>query len=339
MLMMSLAEASATVSLGGDDLEGLCRRKAHHVNPGFINPWLPGGQPGSIWRLLQWTLSPNPYAQAKRRPPEFPLVQPRVEEIRKGRDSITYLGHATFWIRLGGQDIFTDPVFGDVWPWYRRHVPSPLPPEKLPIPQMVLISHNHYDHLDRESLHRLGTAPLYLTPLGYKDWFAQTLPGARVIELDWFESLDHRGISFRLLPSQHWTKRTPWDTNRWLWGAWLIQKGEKKVFFSGDSGYFFGFREYGKKFGPLDAAILPIGAYEPRWFMKDHHMSPEEAVKALLDLRARVLIPQQWGVFDLTDEPLDLPPQAYREAARAAGLSEDRAPLLQPGQTWPFPGN
>jgi len=204
---------------------------------------------------------------------------------------------------------------------------------------VVLISHSHYDHLDKETLRRLGNTPLFLTPLGYNDWFARVLPGARVIELDWFETFAHQGISFCLLPAQHWTKRTPWDTNRRLWGSWLIQGKERKVFFSGDSGYFFGFMEYGEKFGPLDAALLPIATYEPRWFMKDHHMNPEEAVKAFLDLRAKVLIPQQWGVFDLTDEPLDLPPQAFRQAANAAGLDEDRAPLLHHGQTWFFPKN
>lgn len=319
------------------DLEQLSRQKAHHCNPGFFNPWMPGNQPGSLWRLLQWWLSPNPYAGAKRHPPQFSSTQPRVEEIRRRGDSVTYLGHATLWIRIQGQEILTDPVFGEVGPFFPRHISFPLPPDELPSPQVVLISHSHYDHLDKKSLRRLGTAPLYLSPLGYQDWFAKVLPGARVIELDWFETFAHQGTSFQLLPSQHWTKRTPWDTNRRLWGAWLIQGGERRVFFSGDSGYFFGFKEYGKKFGPLDAAILPIGAYEPRWFMKDYHMNPEEAILAFLDLKAKVFIPQQWGTFDLTDEPLDLPPQAYREAARRAGLSEDRTPLLPPGQTWFFP--
>jgi hypothetical protein len=107
----------------------------------------------------------------------------------------------------------------------------------------------------------------FLTPLGYRDWFAKVLPGARVIELEWFEVTTHQGLIFRLLPAQHWTKRSPWDINRSLWGALIIQSLEHKVFFGGDSGYFFGFEEYGRKFGPLDVALLPIGAYEPRWFM------------------------------------------------------------------------
>jgi N-acyl-phosphatidylethanolamine-hydrolysing phospholipase D len=327
------------VERGDRDLEDLSRREAHHANPGFLNPWLPGVQPVSVARLLQWLFSPNPYARAKRRPLAFSVVPPRVEEIQRRGDSVTYLGHASFWIRLAGQNIFTDPVFGDVWPRYRRRLPFPLPPENLPFPEIVLISHNHYDHLDKASLRRLGTVPLYLTPLKHRDWFRRHLPGARVMELDWFESFAEGAISFRLLPSQHWSMRNPWDTNRRLWGAWLIQGGKRSVFFCGDSGYFYGFQEYGRKFGPLDVAILPIGAYEPRWFMKDHHMNPQEAIMAFFDLRAEVMIPQQWGVFDLTDEPLDLPPRAYREASQAAGLPEHRTPLLLPGQTWFFPEN
>ena len=149
--------------------------------------------------------------------------------------------------------------------------------------------------------------------------------------------MTHQGITYRLLPVQHWTKRTLWDNNKRLWGSWLIEGGGRKIFFAGDTGYFFGFKEFGRKFGPIDAALMPMAAYEPRWFMKTHHMNPREAVLAFQDLKARVLIPQQWGVFDLTDEPLDLPPKAYREAAQAAGLSEERTPLIPHGGTWYFP--
>jgi L-ascorbate metabolism protein UlaG (beta-lactamase superfamily) len=282
-------------------------------------------------------LSPNPYAPAKRNSPQFSVLRPPVREILTRGDSITYLGHATFWIHLQDKDVLTDPVFGNTGLFFSRHTPFPLSPSELPCPQVVLISHSHYDHLDKDSLRFLGTKPLYITPLGYKDWFSRNLPGSSVKELDWFEEFTYEGISFRFLPAQHWTKRTPFDTNRRLWGSWLIEGKGRKIFFSGDSGYFYGFKEYGRKFGPLDAAILPIGAYEPRWFMKGHHMNPGEAVRAFLDLRAQVFIPQQWGVFDLTSEPLDLPPSAFREATIDSGVSEDRAPLLRHGETWFFP--
>ena len=319
------------------DLETLSREKAHHLNPGFYNPWLSEKQPGSFFKFLKWKFSPNPYKESKRHPPAFPVIHPSVKEILERGDSITYLGHATLWIRIQGQNILTDPIFGGIWPFIQRHTSFPLDPGELPTQQVILISHTHYDHLSKESLQRLGKGPLYLTPLGYKDWFASVLPGARVIELDWFETYIHKGITYRLLPAQHWTKRTFFDTNIRLWGSWLIEGNGRKVYFAGDSGYFFGYKEIGRKFGPIDAALLPLSAYEPQWFMATYHMNPREAVMAFQDLQARVFIPQQWGVFDLANEPLDLPPQAYREAAHAAGLSKEEAPLIPHGGTWFFP--
>jgi L-ascorbate metabolism protein UlaG (beta-lactamase superfamily) len=319
------------------DLESLSRLKLHHGNPKFINPWLDDYQPGTFQRFLKWRFTPNPYRKEKEQAPNFQIVSSGVKNILENGDSITYLGHATLWIRLKNQNILTDPIFGNVTFFIRRQTPFPISLDELPIPQVVLISHSHLDHLDKDSLQRLGTKPLYIVPLGYKNWFDGVLPGAKVVELDWFEQVTHQEITYRLLPAQHWTKRTLWDTNKRLWGSWLIEGGGRKVFFAGDTGYFFGFKEFGRKFGPIDAALMPIAAYEPRWFMKTHHMNPTEAILAFQDLRARVLIPQQWGVFDLTDEPLDLPPKAYREAARAAGLSEKETPLIPHGGTWYFP--
>ncbi|RJR17740.1 MAG: hypothetical protein C4582_12670 [Desulfobacteraceae bacterium] len=322
------------------DLEALAKRKVHHrANPGgFWNPWLAKDETGGLLRFLKWKFSGNPYAEEKKIRPSFPVTTTNVTEVVEQGDSITYLGHATLWIRLLNQDIVTDPVFTDSIVYFiKRHAPFPIPIERLPEFEVVLISHSHYDHLDRDSIARLGEKPLYLTPLGYKDWFEDVVPGARVIELDWFETYAYQGITYRLLPAQHWTKRTPFDTNKRLWGSWLIDGSNRKVYFGADSGYFQGFREFGRKFGPIDAALLPVGLYEPRWFMKTHHMNPEEVIKAAADMWAYTIIPQQWGVFDLTDEPLTLPPRDYRAAAKAAGLTEKEAPLIPHGGTWHFP--
>ena len=322
------------------DLEDLAKKKAHHLqNPGgFFNPWLAEGEPGGFIRFLKWKFSTNPYAEEKKNKPRFPAVPTPVKEIEAQGDSITYLGHATLWIRLLHQNVITDPVFPeDIVFFIKRHAPFPVPLEELPDFQVVLISHSHYDHLNKASITRLGTKPLYLTPLGYKDWFEDVVPGARVIELDWFETYTYQGITYRLLPVQHWTKRGLFDTNKRLWGSWLIEGDGRKVYFAADSGYFAGFKEFGKKYGPLDAALMPVGLYEPRWFMKTHHLNPEEAVQASREMGARVIIPQQWGVFDLTDEPLTLPPKDYRAAARVAGLTDEEAPLIPHGGTWHFP--
>jgi N-acyl-phosphatidylethanolamine-hydrolysing phospholipase D len=321
------------------DLESLARAKAHHKNPGFSNPWLAEENPAGLLRFLKWRFSANPFKEEKKNPPVFQTVRPDIHKVLSGGDSITYLGHATLWVRLQKKNILTDPVFGNVTFYFRRFAPFPLPPEELPPMEVVLISHSHLDHLDKDSIRKLGSTPLYLVPLGYRDWFEDVVPGARIVELDWFETHTHEGVRYRFLPTYHWTKRTPFDTNRRLWGSWLIEAGGRKIYYAGDSGYFQGFAEYGEKFGPIDAALLPIAAYEPRWFMYTYHMNPAEAVRAFQELKAGYFIPQQWGVFDLTDEPLDAPPRDYREAAKKAGLPEARTPLLLHGETWYLPAN
>ena len=338
VLLLTAAFSAAGPAWGqAKDIEALARERAHHTNPGFRNPWMPEERVGSTLRLLEWKISSNPFRKEKRQRPYFPVTKPDVAAILNAEDSVTYLGHATLWIRVNGQNILTDPVFGDILYFIDRFAPFPLPPEELPPMQVILISHSHYDHLDRDSIRKIGTGPLYLTPLGYREWLEDILPGVRVIELDWFQKYTIHGVTYRLLPAQHWTRRTFWDTNKRLWGSWLIESANRKVFFAGDSGYFPGFAEIGRKFGPLDAALLPIGAYEPRWFMSVYHIDPDEAVKAFRELRARVLIPQQWGVFDLTDEPMDLPARDYRKAAERAGLTVQQTPLLQHGGTYYFP--
>ena len=180
------------------DYESLAKKKAHHQNPGFFNPWLPENQPGGLWHFLRWKFGSNPYAEDKKKPIQFPSIPTNVKEIQNQRDSITYLGHATLWIRLLGQNIITDPVFGDIVLFIKRHASFPIPLEELPGFQVVLISHSHYDHLNQDSIRRLGIAPLYLTPLGYKDWFESVVPGARVVELDWFETFTFQGLTYRL---------------------------------------------------------------------------------------------------------------------------------------------
>ncbi len=333
IFVMAVFFAPAPVHGQAKDIETLARERAHHSNPGFRNPWLTEEQAGKTMRLIEWKLSANPYAKEKKKKPYFYVTRPDVASILNGSDSVTHLGHATFWIRINGQNIITDPVFGDIFFYIDRYTPFPLPLPELPPMQIVLLSHDHYDHLDKDSIRKLGTGPLYLTPLGYRDWFESVLPGAKVIELDWFQKYTLHGVTYRLLPVQHWAKRTPFDTNRRLWGSWLVESANRKVYFAGDSGYFPGFAEYGRKFGPLDAAILPIGAYAPRWFMSVYHMDPGEAVQAFKELRAKVFVPQQWGVFDLTDEPMDLPPKDYRRAAETAGLTEAQTPLVPHGGT------
>jgi N-acyl-phosphatidylethanolamine-hydrolysing phospholipase D len=168
------------------------------------------------------------------------------------------------------------------------------------------------------------------------EWFRKR--GVReVVELDWWQSARRGRFTITCLPSQHWTRRIEQGTNETLWCAWLLDSGKRRYFFAGDTGYFHGFAEFGRRFGPIDVAMLPIGAFEPRWFMQEAHMDPAEAFRSFQDLRARYLLPMHWGTFDLTDEPLDEPPRALERAVVREGGDLARVKLLAIGETWTVP--
>ncbi len=311
-------------------LEEMAHLRLHHQGGRFCNPWL-AREEIRLWAYIKWQFSRNPYREAKRRakPPSLRRVAP-LDLVSGANPRIFFLGHATVWMRLAGQNLIFDPIFGDVRPFFRRAVPFPLAPEEIPWPDLIFISHGHRDHLALDSLKAIPGRPRLLSPLGGKRYLKRL--GLPIMEFDWFESRVISGLRVTLLPCQHWSKMGLFDTNAMLWGSWLLEAGDLKVFFAGDTGYFGGFREYGQRFGPFDLALLPIGAFEPRWFMKTVHMDPFEAVWAAKELGARVFVPIHWGVFDMSDEPLDLPPKLVQEAARREGLA-DRLKLLSPGES------
>jgi L-ascorbate metabolism protein UlaG (beta-lactamase superfamily) len=200
----------------------------------------------------------------------------------------------------------------------------------------VVISHNHYDHLDRDTVRRLnrqaGGPPTFFVPLALKAWFLEQ-GISNVTELDWWESRVHMGLTLHLAPVQHWSQRTPWDRDRTLWGAWVIEHPQMRLLFGGDFGYSQDIADLGTRFGSFDLAALPIGAYEPRWFMSIMHVNPEEAVRAHRDLNARYSVGMHWGTFRLTDERLDEPPRKLAEALSAAGIPPERFFLMKHGET------
>ena len=172
--------------------------------------------------------------------------------------------------------------------------------------------------------------------LGMAEWFRDR-GRDRVVELDWWQSARRGRWTITCLPSQHWTRRFGQGENAVLWCSWLIDSGETRYYFSGDTGYFEGFAEFRKRYGPIDIAMLAIGAYEPRWFMKYQHMNPEEAYRAFRDLGARFMIPMHWGTFDLTDEPVDLAPRVLEEVVDKAGGDPARVRILAIGERWFVP--
>jgi L-ascorbate metabolism protein UlaG (beta-lactamase superfamily) len=246
--------------------------------------------------------------------------------------SLTWIGHASFLICLGGVRALVDPIFSARLGPIRRLSPPGIPLEELPRVDLVLITHNHRDHLDAPSVRRLGPAPRYVCPLGNGAWLADA--GAKdITELDWWQKTRIGDLEVTLVPSRHWSMRLPWDKNEALWGGYVLRSAQGTAYHSGDTAYFDGFTEIARREGPIDWALLPIGAYEPRWFMESQHVSPEEAVQAAVDLGARQMVAMHWGTFKLTDEPLAEPPERARAAWRRHGLDPERLWVLDIGET------
>jgi N-acyl-phosphatidylethanolamine-hydrolysing phospholipase D len=257
---------------------------------------------------------------------------------------MTWIGHASVLFQLGGMNVLVDPQFSEraspvSFAGPRRIVPLPIDIPALPRIDVVLISHNHYDHLDADSVKRLAAkadSPLFLVPLGLKAWFAgQGIE--RVQELDWWQAHAQGALRFTLVPVQHWSKRTLWDTNQTLWGGWVIEGAGLKVVHTGDMGYSPDARDIGERLGPFDLAFIPIGAYAPRWFMRLYHLDVPEAIRVRADLRARRAIGMHWGTFEhLTDEPLDEPPQWLARERAVAGLLPEDFDVMKIGETRPI---
>ncbi|MFD5875625.1 MBL fold metallo-hydrolase [Streptomyces sp. NPDC060322] len=234
--------------------------------------------------------------------------------------AVTWAGHASWIVRIGGLTVLTDPV------WSRRILGTParitpvgVPWEELPRVDAVLISHNHYDHLDAPTLRRLPRNTPLLVPAGLGRW-CRRRRFTCVTELDWWESVELGGVRFDFVPSHHWSKRTLLDTCRSLWGGWVLGDARgRRLYFAGDTGYGHWFEEIGRRYPGLDLAILPIGAYEPRWWLSDVHTDPEEAVQAYEDLGARAMAPMHWATFVLSAEPVLEPLTRLRTAWQRAG--------------------
>jgi N-acyl-phosphatidylethanolamine-hydrolysing phospholipase D len=210
----------------------------------------------------------------------------------------------------------------------------------LPRIDVVLVSHNHYDHLDRDSVLRLAAmpagSPLFLVPLGLKAWFVDQ-GITRVEEYDWWQNRCDGPLSFTLVPVQHWSKRTFTDANQTLWGGWVVEGGGLRLIHTGDLGYSQDTRDIGERLGPFDLALIPIGAYAPRWFMRTMHVDPPEALQVRADLRAARAIGMHWGTFEnLTDEALDEPPQWLARQRATLGLDADRFDVMKIGETRPI---
>lgn len=319
---------------------------------GYLNPWPKGADPGrDRGALLRWMwerrrdgVAHDPGRDA------LPVVASDVAHpwAAPGEVRVTWVGHSTFLVQLPGLNLLTDPV------WSRRASPVQWAgPARLVAPGLelgalpdrlhgVLLSHDHFDHLDRPTVRRLaeryGAETTWFAPLGHEGWLRRQGVD-RIVELDWWQTAALKGglgsARIDALPANHWTARSPFRSSRRLWASWGVRDADgASLYFGGDSGYFPGYGEIAERAGPFDVVLLPIGAYAPRWFMRSAHMDPAEAVQAFTDLGARgVMVGMHWGTFRLSDEdPLE-PPRLARDAWRRQGLEAGRLHILRHGET------
>lgn len=317
--------------------------KSHHTTQGFRNP------PGSAhlrdgrYSLAMLSLMAE-LAVTGNRPFTYPdsHVHSRrsaLEQLRQvnSHDSITWLGQACFYMKVGGVSVVTDPFLSlraspVVFSGPRRLVPAPLHMNDLLPLDVIVISHNHYDHLDVPTLSRWHnkTTPV-LTTLGTGN-IIRKLGFSQVIELDWYQKVEVKGAVFTCLPAYHFSGRSLLDSNRALWGSFTVASQGRSVFFAGDTGYGSEFRRIGELMGPVDIALVPIGAYSPRKIMSRVHASPEEGVAIGRDVRAKCMIPMHWGTIRLTDEPM-MEPKSRFEAAMKDVAVKANARVFGIGET------
>lgn len=311
----------------------------HYDGERFRNP--DGVRPnGNLATFLRWQLS-----SGRAEWPESVPVTPTRPAPRVEGDAMvaTVVGHAGVLVQTAGLNILTDPVYSErVSPFSflgPKRVRAPgIAFDDLPKIDVVLVSHNHYDHLDLPTLERLWRRdrPVIVTPLGNGALLARR--GVTAVARDWGESVGITpDVTVTVERVQHWSTRWRYDVNRALWGGFSIATPGGDIYFAGDCGYSSNFAETGRARGPYRLALIPVGAYEPRWFMKPQHMNPDDAVQAFRDLRAEHAIGIHWGVWQLTNEAIDTPPKELAKALKAAGIPAERFPALEPGQSMAVP--
>jgi len=335
-------------------------RAPHHRDGTFQNNHVPF-EPKGLWNLARWkydawrgNLPPPALAQTPAIVPDIGFLHGNAKAGAAMVPTVTWIGHATVLAQLGGLNVLTDPIFSN-----RASPLSFIGPARaqkpgvwlheLPRIDVVVISHDHYDHLDDASVRALasqaGGPPVFLVPLGLKRWFAKRNITS-VIELDWWQSHRVGEVEIVLTPVQHWSGRGLTDRMETLWGGYAMFAPHCHLFFAGDTGYSQDFADIRARFadrqgaaqgGGFDIALLPIGAYEPRWFMQPQHINPEEAVRVHLDVNAKTSLGIHWGTFSLTDEALDEPPRQLARARQALGVSESAFFTLALGQTRRLP--
>jgi N-acyl-phosphatidylethanolamine-hydrolysing phospholipase D len=317
-------------------------KPAHHAENGFKNPYLKEKRRGFFKYLKMRFFSSEKFADYESNAYKIDRVETDPEAIHSPPETlqITWIGHATILIQSRGINILTDPMFSDraspiSFFGPERHNPPSVKLKELPSIDYVVISHSHYDHLDKKTVKQIGSNTKWLVPLGLQKWFIKAgVHKDNVLEFDWWDVKNFENATITATPAQHWSARSLWDRNKTLWASWMLQIDDRTIWYSGDTGYNpYQFIEIGRKFKAIDLALISIGAYEPRCFMKDMHINPAEAVQIHQDINSRHSIAVQWGTFQLTSEPIDDPPQKLKEARDQNGIPAEEFELLKIGET------
>lgn len=301
----------------------------------------PNARTATFGELLRWQKE----RFRKEKDMSFKIGQAVVKRLDLLHDSqhdftITWIGHSTFLIQLAGLTIVTDPVWAKTMGYSGRLEEPGLSLDEIPSVDIILLSHSHYDHMDVPSLKKLKGTPAILVPEGLGPKVRKLMRENRVYELPWWGQVHIGSVEFHFVPAQHWSKRTLTDTNTSHWGGWVIQRHlvaaseeANTIYFAGDSGYFQGFREIGERFPAITYALMPIGAYEPEWFMGTQHMTPEEAIQAFVDVRAKVFIPMHYGAFYLADDTTEEALSRLLAGWNGRQLEDRQLQLLKHGET------
>jgi L-ascorbate metabolism protein UlaG (beta-lactamase superfamily) len=294
----------------------------------------PGRGPSDMlkWKVLRRS-DPKPEDFAA-----LDAVRPGVRDggaaaLASGDPVAVWIGHATWALRLGGKLVVTDPIWSkSISGVVPRLVPPGVALDALPAIDIVLVTHDHRDHMDLPTLGKLGDGPLYIVPLGN----GPRLKHPNVVELDWWQTHEVNGVAITLVPARHWSMRAPWNRNDTLWGGFVIRAAEGAAYHSGDTAFGDHFAEIRQRVGAIDWAMLPIGGYNPRWFMESQHIGPVEAGRAFEALGAVNLLAMHWGTFRLTDEAVGEPPALLRAWWAERGLPPERLWILDVGEARPL---
>jgi N-acyl-phosphatidylethanolamine-hydrolysing phospholipase D len=308
----------------------------HFKNGRYFNPWMPSKN-GRFWKFLKWRLSGKGHYTDEEmtfKPDIDPNLSNRIKAL-SNVDFISWIGHNTFLIRIQGEYWLTDPIFSK-----RAFIPKRVTPPAITSDELkeitdrvnVIISHNHYDHLDAKTIRSLPEKSHIFVPKGLKGYIS-SIKSCHIEELDWWEGLDLKGgIKLVCLPAQHWSRRIGQPVNSTLWASFMLLSPRANIYFGGDSGYFAGYKEIGRQFSDITYALIPLTAYHPRWFMHYAHMNAKESIDAFRELGARYFIPTQWGTFNLGGNPPGYPALDLKRLIKEMNLDASKFLIMDIGE-------